>query len=55
MDKTFGFVREIDKLGRVVIPKDLRVQYGMEDGKIVILATREGIVIKPYIDNTQTN
>ena len=48
MNKAFGFVRMVDKLGRIVIPKDLRVRYGMEDySKIVIIATDEGIIIKP--------
>ncbi len=52
MNKAFGFVRMVDKFGRIVIPKDLRVRYGMEDySKIVIIATDEGIIIKPYTND----
>ena len=40
-----GLLKEIDKLGRIVIPKELRERYIME-GRVEIIATREGILIK---------
>ena len=40
-----GFIKEIDRLGRIVIPKDLRERYLLES-EVEILATREGILIK---------
>lgn len=44
MDKV-GFVKEIDKLGRIVIPMDLRRRYGFED-RVEVIATKEGVLIK---------
>lgn len=44
MDK-IGITKEIDNLGRLVIPKELRERYGL--GKIVeLVATEEGVLIK---------
>ena len=40
-----GLLKEIDKLGRIVIQKELRERYIME-GRVEIIATREGILIK---------
>lgn len=41
------FIRQIDDLGRIVIPKDLRNQYGIKPGdRICIEATDNGIIIK---------
>ena len=40
-----GLLKEIDKLGRIVIPKELHERYIME-GRVEIIATREGILIK---------
>ncbi len=44
MDKV-GIVKEIDKLGRIVIPMDLRKRYGLAD-RVEVIATKEGILIK---------
>lgn len=40
-----GFLKEIDRLGRIVIPKELRERYLMEN-KVEIVATKDGILIK---------
>ena len=39
-----GIIKEIDKLGRIVIPKELRNRYFLSD-KIEIIATDEGILL----------
>ena len=40
------FCREIDELGRVVIPAELRKQYGLEPGsKVCFTAYDDGILI----------
>lgn len=44
---TIGRFRKIDKLGRLVIPKDLRDFYHInENTPIEIVATQNGILIK---------
>ncbi len=40
-----GIIKEFDKLGRLVIPKDLRERYAM-DNKVEIIATEQGILLK---------
>jgi len=40
-----GIIKEIDKLGRIVIPKELRSRYGLSD-KVEIVATKDGILLK---------
>lgn len=41
-----GIVRKVDKLGRIVIPKELRVSLGLDVGaEVEILATKTGEVI----------
>ena len=43
--KMVGITKEIDNLGRLVIPKELRERFGL--GKTVeLIATREGVLIK---------
>jgi bifunctional DNA-binding transcriptional regulator/antitoxin component of YhaV-PrlF toxin-antitoxin module len=44
LDK-IGILKEFDKLGRIVIPKDLRDRYGF-DGIVEIVATEEGVLLK---------
>lgn len=44
MDK-IGFVKEIDRLGRIVIPKILRKRYSLCD-VVEIVATKDGVLIK---------
>ena len=40
-----GVSKEIDRLGRIVITKDLRDRYLFEN-KVEVVATKEGILIK---------
>ena len=40
-----GIIKEFDKLGRIVIPKDLRDRYGINE-KVEIIATKEGVLLK---------
>lgn len=44
MDK-IGVLKEFDKLGRIVIPKELRERYGLTQ-TVEIVATKEGILLK---------
>ena len=44
MDR-IGFLKSFDKLGRIVIPKELRDRYALYD-EVEIIATREGVLIK---------
>lgn len=47
--KSTGIVRPIDKLGRVVIPKELRQHYQLDEmSQLEIYTTEEGILLKPY-------
>ena len=46
-----GLIKEIDNVGRIVIPKPLRERYELSD-KIEIVATKEGILIKKYEENS---
>lgn len=50
MLKSLGMVRKIDEMGRIVIPKELRKNLGMESGDAFEIYTDEdSIVLKPYI------
>ncbi len=40
-----GILKEIDKLGRIVIPMEFRRRYGFGD-QIELVATKEGVLIK---------
>ena len=40
-----GIIKEFDKLGRLVIPKELRERYA-PDNKVEIVATEQGVLIK---------
>lgn len=43
--KMVGITKEIDNLGRLVIPKELRERFGL--GKEVeLIATKDGVLIK---------
>ena len=44
MDR-IGFLKSFDKLGRIVIPKELQDRYALYD-EVEIIATREGVLIK---------
>lgn len=48
--KATGITRSLDNLGRVVIPKEIRTTYEIEEGtKIEFFTTDDSIVIKKYI------
>ena len=40
-----GIIKEIDSVGRIVIPKELRERYALND-KVEIIATEEVVLIK---------
>ena len=40
-----GIIKEVDKLGRIVIPKDLRDRFGLGD-RVEIIATEQGLVLR---------
>lgn len=45
-----GIVRKIDQLGRIVLPKELRDIYGIQENKTVMEIFTEGdeIILKKY-------
>ncbi|MGL6198871.1 MAG: hypothetical protein ACRC3H_08050 [Lachnospiraceae bacterium] len=52
--KETGIVRKIDKVGRIVIPKELRWKYQMDCGDMVeIFTDQDCICMKKY--DTETN
>jgi len=54
--KPFSIIRKIDKLGRIVIPKDMRDFYGIElETPLEIIATKEGILISISTNGTDTS
>ena len=40
-----GIIKEFDNLGRIVIPKELRIRYGLDEG-VEIIATAKGVLLK---------
>lgn len=47
--KALGIVRDIDKLGRVVIPKEVRKTQGWDEGQpMEMFMDGDALVIKPY-------
>lgn len=48
--KQAGIVREIDKLGRIVIPSEYRTTLGIESGDpIEILGEKDRVVLRRYV------
>ena len=45
MRKDIGIKREVDSLGRVVIPKEIRKTYGLEK-EVEIIATADGVLLR---------
>lgn len=45
MEQTVGIIKEIDSLGRIVIPKDYRDRLSLGK-KVEVVLTAEGILIK---------
>ena len=48
--RSTGIVRKVDQLGRLVLPKELRDTFGIEENKTVIEIFTEGevIILKKY-------
>lgn len=47
--KATGIVRKVDELGRIVIPKELRVNMGMNIGQPVeIFIDKDNIILQKY-------
>lgn len=47
--KAIGIVRKVDRLGRIVIPIELRRKLGIEIGSPLEIYTNEdSIILKPY-------
>ena len=40
-----GVIKEIDRLGRIVIPKEFRQRYALTD-RVELVATKEGILMR---------
>ena len=45
MDKKIGVLKEIDNLGRLVIPKEMREMFKLEK-TVEVVVTKEGILIR---------
>ena len=45
MIKAVGIIKELDKLGRIVIPKELRERFGLTE-YVEMVATEFGIVLR---------
>ena len=45
MNTIVGLVREVDKLGRIVIPKEFREQFGLSE-KVEIIGTEFGVLLR---------
>lgn len=45
MYERVGVIKEIDKLGRIVIPKEFRQRLGL-DKEVEILVTKDGILLR---------
>ena len=45
MEQAIGIIKEIDSLGRIVIPKDYRDRLSLEK-RVEVILTAEGILIK---------
>ena len=47
--KSTGIVRKVDELGRIVIPKELRVNMGMDIGQpLEIFVDKDKIILQKY-------
>lgn len=45
MKETVGVIKEIDKLGRIVIPKEMRERHGLKT-KVEVVLTKEGVLLR---------
>lgn len=55
--KNLGIVRKMDELGRIVIPKEIRDKYGLEEGtEIEINTIKDGnIILRKHKDTSCPN
>ncbi len=44
MDRKIGIIKEIDHLGRIIIPKEFRDRPALEK-KVEVILTKEGVLI----------
>ena len=45
MKNSIGIIKEVDRLGRIVIPKELRERFGLNE-RVELVATEYGILLK---------
>ena len=45
MKGVVGIIKEVDKLGRIVIPKELRERFGLSES-VEMIVTESGIVLR---------
>ena len=45
MREMVGVIKEIDKLGRIVIPKEMRDRHGFKT-KVEVVLTKEGVLLR---------
>jgi AbrB family looped-hinge helix DNA binding protein len=45
LDNSVGIVKELDMLGRLVIPKEFRERFGLTE-KVELVATEEGVLLR---------
>ena len=45
MEALVGIIKEIDKLGRIVVPKELRERFGLTD-TVELIATEHGVMLR---------
>ena len=45
MKDKVGIIKEVDRLGRIVIPKELRDRFGLVDN-VEVIATEIGVVLR---------
>lgn len=51
MKGDFVFLRQVDRLGRICLPKEMRMAYEMDAGaQVVITPTENGIVLRCLSD-----
>ena len=45
MKESVGIIKEVDKLGRIVIPKEMRERLSL-DKNVEVIVTKEGVLIR---------
>ena len=50
--KPIGFIKEVDKLGRLGIPKDIRERLNL-NGKVELIMTDDGLLVRKYEDENK--